>query len=213
MIDNPVDMNRPACVLTPGKDEDPFFIDERMFRSDIRADTSDGSIPDGVPLELSMRVSRADGDGSPVEGAQVDLWQCNAHGLYSDVEVYRTVGRKYLRGCQRTNPSGEVRFITIFPGWYWNRTVHIHFKIRVAQPESEIYEFTSQLFFDQSVIEEVHRTYRPYSMRGQPDVSNDQDEVFKTEGSKLTVPLARNTNDGYRGAISVALAGLPSGTD
>ena len=198
----------PDCVLTPRKDEGPFFIDEGLLRSDIRADPTDGSVQAGVALDLTMSVLRAEGDCAPVEGAHVDLWQCNAHGMYSDVEIFRTVGKKYLRGWQRTDGSGAARFTTIFPGWYWSRTIHIHFKIRCLQKHNEIYDFTSQLFFDQAVIEEVHRTRFPYNLRGQPDVSNEQDDIFGRDGWKLTLPVTPD-GDGYRGAISIGLSDLP----
>ena len=47
----------PACVLTPKQTEGPFFVDERLKRSDIRVDPSDGSVKSGVPLRLTFRVS------------------------------------------------------------------------------------------------------------------------------------------------------------
>jgi len=31
-----------------------------------------------------------------------------------------------LRGAQVTNAEGIVAFVTIYPGWYRGRTVHIH---------------------------------------------------------------------------------------
>lgn len=35
----------PACVLTPAQTEGPFFVDERLDRSDIRSDPSDANVP------------------------------------------------------------------------------------------------------------------------------------------------------------------------
>jgi protocatechuate 3,4-dioxygenase beta subunit len=67
-----------------------------------------------------------------------------------------------LRGHQVTNAGGEARFLTIYPGGYRGRTVHIHFKIRTAQAGSRNYEFTSQLYFDDATTERIHAA-APYA--------------------------------------------------
>ena len=110
-----------SCVLTPAKTEGPYFVDERLNRSDIRVDPVDGSVQDGVKLTLRFAVVRSDGDCAPVSGAQVDVWHANAGGLYSDVSANGTVGHKYLRGYQVTDVDGAAEFVTIFPGWYRGR--------------------------------------------------------------------------------------------
>jgi protocatechuate 3,4-dioxygenase beta subunit len=54
----------------------------------------------------------------------VDVWHCDALGVYSGVRDFRfdTSGQKFLRGYQTTDERGEVRFLTIYPGWYVGRT-------------------------------------------------------------------------------------------
>ena len=203
-------MKQPACFLSPYKDDDPYFLDARLFRSDIRSNPSDGVLQAGAPLRLTIHIMRADGERDPVEGALVDIWQCNAHGMYSGVHDYRTVGKMYLRGCQTTDATGEVRFTTIIPGFYWNRTVHIHFKIRLFDERNDGYEFTSQLFFDQDFVEELHRTRIPYSLRGEPSVKNDEDDIYRERGADLSLALAADDRDGYSGSIALGLLGLPS---
>src|SRR5918994_5658586 len=47
----------PACIVTPKQTEGPFFVDERLNRSDVRVDPSDGSTKAGVPLTLTFHVS------------------------------------------------------------------------------------------------------------------------------------------------------------
>lgn len=200
----------PSCVLTPTKDEGPYFVDERLLRSDIRADPSDGALQEGAPLMLAIKVVQADGDCDPVEGVHVDIWHCNALGVYSDVAANRTVGRKFLRGCQKTSESGEARFTTIFPGWYSGRSVHIHFKVRQVHGDNESYEFTSQLFFDQDLVEEILTARPPYSDRGKPEVTNKEDDVYGADGWKLIVPITSNDAGGYAGEIVIGLSGLPS---
>src|ERR671911_114225 len=76
----------PACIVTPKQTEGPFFVDERLKRSDIRLDPSDGSVKSGVPLHLTLRVSAVGAAAcTPLSGAIVDLWQCDAVGVYSAV--------------------------------------------------------------------------------------------------------------------------------
>lgn len=207
---NEIDASKPSCVLTPTKDEGPYFVDERLLRSDIRTDPSDGTPQDGVPLTLAIKTVRVDGRSEPVEGVHVDIWHCNANGIYSDVADNQTVGRKFLRGCQKTSTSGEARFTTIFPGWYSGRSVHIHLKVRLLHDDKERYEFTSQLFFEQDLVEEILTTHAPYSGRGRPDVANDEDDIYGADGWKLIVPITSNGAGGFAGSIVIGLSGLPA---
>ena len=89
----------PACVLTPAKTEGPYFVDERLKRSDIRIDQVDGSVQPGVPLTLRFVVVSANGDCAPVPGAQVDVWHANASGLYS---ARRRTARRGTSTCAAT---------------------------------------------------------------------------------------------------------------
>ena len=194
----------PSCVLTPAKTEGPYFVDERLNRSDIRTDPSDGSVQPGVPLALDFVVVRSDGDCAPVAGAQVDVWHANASGLYSDEAANRTSGKKYLRGYQITGADGRASFVTVFPGWYSGRAVHIHFKIRL-----DGYEFTSQLFFEPATTEAIYRA-GAYAARGNPDTSNARDGIYGSDGSRLVVPLSSDGNGGYAGTFTAGLSGLPA---
>src|SRR5687768_15159292 len=115
-----------SCVVTPQQTEGPYFVDERPNRSDVRTDPSDGSIKEGLPLALEIRVFAVGAavgadrgtDCKPIAGAVVDIWHCDAQGIYSDVmdDNFNTIGKKFLRGYQVTDKNGSVRFITIYPG-------------------------------------------------------------------------------------------------
>src|SRR5687768_4580280 len=164
-------MARPSCVLTPSADEGPYFVDERLLRSDIRGDAEDGRPEEGVSLLLALRVVDAADDCPPVAGAAVDIWHCNAHGTYSDEPSEGTVGRTFLRGCQLSDVDGNVEFISIFPGWYAGRAVHIHLKVRLLHDEQVTYDFTTQLFFDEGLIREIY-SEAPYEARGPAQVAN-----------------------------------------
>jgi protocatechuate 3,4-dioxygenase beta subunit len=123
-----------ACALpTPHHIEGPYYVVENRRRSDLRSDDADGSLKRGVPLRITVRVigSRA-GHCMTMSDAVVDIWHCDAEGVYSDVvdPHYNTTGRNSLRGYQITDTRGEVSFTTIVPGRYEVRATHIHLKVR-----------------------------------------------------------------------------------
>src|SRR5690242_18995647 len=75
-----------SCIATPQQTEGPYFVDEHLHRTDIRSDPSDGSIKEGLPLTLEMHVfSVSKGGCKRLPGAGVDIWHCDAQGVYSDV--------------------------------------------------------------------------------------------------------------------------------
>jgi protocatechuate 3,4-dioxygenase beta subunit len=198
-----------SCVLTPSKTEGPYFVDEMLNRSDIRSDPADGAVQPGTPVSLTMVVVRADGNCDPVQGAAVDIWHANAAGKYSDIGSEGTSGKKYLRGLQISDASGQATFTTIYPGWYEGRAVHIHFKVRLYDGSKETYEFTSQLFFDPATTSAVYET-GVYASRGQASTPNSSDGIYGSDGSKLVVALTPDGNGGYAGTFVVGLSGLPS---
>ncbi|HKP90594.1 MAG TPA: intradiol ring-cleavage dioxygenase [Thermoleophilaceae bacterium] len=184
-----------TCVLTPEKTEGPYFVDERLDRSDVREGQR------GVRLALAMHVFDASADCAPVKGALVDIWHANADGEYSDVGA--TDGQTWLRGYQTTDANGRARFTTIWPGWYPGRVVHIHFKVRVRGAETR--EFTSQLFFTDAMNGKVFKQ-APYSSRGNPDVTDSADSIYNPGGSALTLRPRRDGAGGYRADFRVGLA-------
>src|SRR5215213_10173010 len=75
-----------SCVLTAALTEGPYFVDEKLNRSDIRSDPGSGIISAGVPLSLTFNVSRVDTAAcTPLTGAYLDVWHADAAGVYSDV--------------------------------------------------------------------------------------------------------------------------------
>ena len=184
--------------------EGPYFVDERLNRSDIRSDPADGSVREGLPLALALRVSSVGSSGcSPLAGALVDIWHCDAAGVYSDAG-FNTAGRKFLRGYQVTDARGQVRFATIYPGWYPGRAAHIHFKVRVGAGAGRDREFTSQLYFDDAISDRVYAR-RPYAARGARAVRNERDGLFRDGGSRLMLQLAE-TGQGYAANFDVGVA-------
>jgi len=195
----------PACVVRPEQTEGPFFVEERLNRSDIRLDPMSGAAVAGAPLALTFRTSRAGGGRcTPLAGAIVDVWHCDAAGVYSDVRDPRgrTVGQKFLRGYQMTDASGVARFVTIYPGWYEGRAVHIHFKVR-TQVDGRGREFTSQLYFDDALTDAVHRQ-APYAARRERRTRNDGDGLFRHGGRALLLNVTEDGR-GYAGTFDLGL--------
>jgi protocatechuate 3,4-dioxygenase beta subunit len=196
----------PSCVVRPEMTEGPYFVDAMLNRADIRTEPSDGSVVAGTPLELIFRVSQVSADGcSALAGATVDVWHCDATGVYSGVRDPRfdTSQMSFLRGYQETGADGFARFMTIYPGWYSGRAVHIHFKIRTTAAAGSTYDFTSQLFFDEAVNAQVY-SQPPYAEKGLADVPNASDGIFRNGGTQLLLtPTA--TADGYSATFDIGL--------
>ena len=208
----------PACVARPEMDEGPYFVPDMLKRSDIRTDAKTGAGTPGAALALAFNVSQlANGTCTPLPAATVDIWQCNALGQYSGFsdprQGFETTGQTFLRGVQSTGSKGEAAFSTIYPGWYRGRAVHIHVKIRTPAP-SGAYEFTTQLFFDEALSEEVHAR-PPYAANGRRDMPNGRDGIF-LRGDKTVLDVAKR-GGGYAATYEITLdlsdaaAGRPDG--
>jgi protocatechuate 3,4-dioxygenase beta subunit len=196
----------PGCVVRPEQTEGPYFIDEKLHRSDIRLDPSDNSIKPGVPMRLEFQVSTVAANSCrPLTGAMVDVWHCDALGVYSDVHDSMTDsrGKKFLRGYQVTDEKGSANFLTVYPGWYEGRAVHVHFKIRTNPSTKPGFDFTSQLYFDDSVTDRVHRM-APYKSKGRRTVTNDRDGVFRRGGKQLIPELIKD-EQGYFAKLAIGL--------
>jgi len=196
----------PNCVVRPDQTEGPYFVDEQLERFDIRVEPSDNSIKEGTLLTLAFAVSQITNAAcSPLAGATVDVWHCDAAGTYSDISDpgFNTVGQKWLRGYQVTDANGRLQFTSIYPGWYSGRTVHIHFKIRTTATDNSSYEFTSQLFFDDTLTDQVF-TQEPYAAKGARDTRNSNDGIYQNGGDLLLLnPTA--ANGGYAATFEIAL--------
>ena len=204
-------VNGTACALTPALTEGPYFVDEKLNRSDLTTGATDSGVVNGLPLQLTINLNSVRGTGCrPISGVQVDVWHASAGGAYSDEPAgmgqANTRGQTWLRGYQTSDASGNVVFRTIYPGWYSGRTVHIHVKARVfSAAGNTTYEFNSQLFFDETVNDLV-MAGTPYNSRGARDTRNAQDNIYGNNTS-LLVDLAPMPGGG-RGYAATAVLGL-----
>ncbi len=204
----------PACVVRPEVTVGPYFLDKQLDRADIRAEPTTGVVAPGAPLALAFTVSEiSNGSCRPLAGAMVDLWQCDAKGVYAgfvdNQAGFDTTGKTFLRGYQVTDANGVARFTTIYPGWYRGRTAHVHFKIRtpvaaaLADNTAQTYEFTSQLFFDDALSDRVY-SRAPYAGRGTRDTTNANDGILRATGTQLII-ATRESGDGFTASFDVGL--------
>lgn len=175
-----------VCLLQQEVTEGPFYLDPKL----IRADITEGK--PGLPMQLRLQVVTA--DCTPVVRARVDVWHCDAVGVYSGVQNMGdggdTSGQTFLRGTQLTDNAGIVAFQTVFPGWYRGRTTHVHYKVFLDAQTV----LTSQIFFDEAVNREIYAEHPAYARQGQRDMLNADDRIAADAGEgayarvKMTAP-------------------------
>jgi protocatechuate 3,4-dioxygenase beta subunit len=182
-----------SCVLQKEVTEGPYYLDLHLLRRNIR-----GGRP-GTPLALKLKVIDAT-TCKPIKNATVDVWHADAGGVYSGVSGN---SGNYLRGIQRSDANGNVRFDTIVPGWYRGRTPHIHVKVFVSGNEVH----TGQLFFNAGTLRTIY-AQGAYASRGQADTSNSSDSIYEQAGSRSVLPLKRkgsSVSGGYNGTLSLGV--------
>lgn len=180
----------PDCALTPAQEEGPFYIDLTQIRRDIVEDRP------GVPLALLLSVVDSN-TCEPIRDAAVDIWHCDALGVYSGEPSEGSEGETYLRGVQLTDGDGLAEFATIYPGQYPGRTTHIHVKVHTGGRQSDgtysggHVSHTGQLFTSDRRDAEVF-ALAPYSRNGAGITSRDADGVFLYQGgSSSTLALTQ----------------------
>jgi protocatechuate 3,4-dioxygenase beta subunit len=167
-----------VCVLTPQAIEGPYYFDPNL----VRANITEGR--PGIPTRLMLQVIEA-ASCAPIEGARVDIWHCDATGLYSgysgqgDDGQAATDGEVFLRGTQMTDAAGIVTFETLYPGWYSGRTTHVH--VMVFLDEQTV--LISQIYFPDALSEFIYTNVSPYTDRATPrDTYNAADFVLAASG-------------------------------
>jgi protocatechuate 3,4-dioxygenase beta subunit len=181
-----------VCAVTPTETVGPYPSLTDLFRSDIREDRS------GTPLTLTITVVNTNNGCSPVANANVEIWQCDAAGNYSEYGNSRA--ETFLRGIQTTDSSGQVTFTTVYPGWYQGRATHIH--VEVVRNGSSVK--VTQIAFPESINSAVYAT-GVYASRGSNPTSNTSDGIF---ADSLTSELATVTGDAAGGLSATFRIGV-----
>ena len=178
-----------SCVLTPEMTEGPYYVANEAVRRNITEGRP------GTPLHLRLDVVNAS-TCRPIKNAAVDVWHADALGVYSGVQGNTGT---FMRGIQRTDANGLALFDTVYPGWYQGRTVHIHVKVHVGGTVVH----TGQLFFPDPLTDKVY-TVSPYDTRGERDVRNASDAIYRNGGSRSMLTLAKS-GSGYVARITMGV--------
>jgi protocatechuate 3,4-dioxygenase beta subunit len=181
-----------ACAAAPNETAGPYPSKSDIFRSDIRENRS------GVPLALAIRVINVSNACAPLANANVEIWQCDAAGNYS--EYGTQTSQTYLRGIQTTDANGQVNFMTIYPGWYQGRATHIHIEVTVNGRSVKV----TQIAFPETINAAVYAT-SVYASRGNNPTSNLQDGIFADSLSSELVTPSGNPAAGYSASYQVGV--------
>ncbi|MGW0175055.1 dioxygenase family protein [Rhodococcus sp. NPDC003322] len=173
----------------PYPDKVGMMADEKYYRRDI----TEGLYPAAVPLAMTVIVTDASTECSPLEGYTVEIWHCDPSGHYSEYAGqpggYNGTGTTYLRGFQITDAQGAVTFDTVYPGWYSGRTTHIHFKVH---KDGNTVKKTTQAAFDETTNGLVNHSA---GYPGTNPTTNATDQVFAKEGDGVADNLATVMGD------------------
>jgi protocatechuate 3,4-dioxygenase beta subunit len=189
-------------------EEGPYFVNDSAsgyLRSNVLSNTDGSNVQSGVPLALTITVLDAKNSCAPAQAVQVDIWCCNASGVYSGEASLGTASQSWLRGYQLTDASGKVTFNTIIPGWYAGRATHIHLRLRSTYDSSSSGGTnTTQLFVDQTLINSIYTSVAPYSARGTNPTTNANDRVYsQQEHSTNLLTLAGSASSGYSASVTL----------
>jgi len=178
-----------SCVLAPEQTEGPYYVDDAAIRRNV----TDGKT--GAALTLRLTVVNV-ASCKPIRGAAVEIWHCDAGGVYSGVQGDTGM---FLRGVQRTDAKGLAIFRTIYPGWYQGRTVHIHTMVHLGGNVVH----TGQLYFPDGLTDVVYRR-SPYNQRPDRYPRNAGDSIYRNGGKRSTLKLVRS-GAAYAGSITMGV--------
>lgn len=143
-------------------------------------------------------------------GRAVYVWHCDAAGRYSLYNSGAT-DQNYLPGVQESDASGELSFVTIFPGCYQGRWPHIHFEVfpsLEAATDEQKRIATSQLAFPEAACDETYATegYED-SARAMQAVSLERDSVFRDGVARQMAAMTGDVRSGFAARLTVAVYG------
>jgi protocatechuate 3,4-dioxygenase beta subunit len=127
-------------VKTPKQTEGPFYPNKLPLDTDNDLIVVNDGITPAVGEITHLTGKVMDEKGNPLKNALVEIWQCDANGVYihtADSDKKKDKQDKNFQGFGRfmTSSTGEYYFRTIKPVPYVPRTPHIHFKIKQGGKE------------------------------------------------------------------------------
>ncbi|WP_137927382.1 intradiol ring-cleavage dioxygenase [Cupriavidus sp. 2SB] len=186
--------------LTAQTTEGPYYFDAGKVRQDI----TEGQ--PGVPLEIRFAV--VDAAGRPLAGKRVDLWHCNAAGVYSGYagqtddhdQRVSTKGQTFLRGSQPVDATGTAVFHTIYPGWYEGRATHLHMKVLDGSRAM----LTTQCFLPDALSEYLYTQLSAYRRKRVRQTLNSNDGIALQAGD-TTLGAVREANGRYIATLTLVV--------
>ena len=135
-----------APGTTPRQAAGPFYPIDWSGDADADLVRVAGAAAQAQGQVTHLRGRLLAADGSTLAGARIEIWQCDALGVYRhprDREARRDPGFQG-RGRMLVGSDGRYAFRTILPVPYPGRTPHIH--VLVSAPDRQ--ELVTQLYLD-----------------------------------------------------------------
>lgn len=205
-----------TCTLTAATTQGPYYFDADKIRSDVREDKP------GVKLRLALQVQDSE-TCRPIPHAVVEIWHCDAGGLYSGAEAASggsgtpptgppptgtpPTGTPPPGGDADLEPTDDRRYlrgaqVTNQRGivefttiWPgWYRGRTVHVHVMVHVGTEKT--LTTQLMFDEALNAEV-LARQPYAQRTGRDTFNEDDSIYRPS---MLLKVTR-AHDGYVGCI------------
>ena len=207
--------NSGSCTITPSETDGPYPLYTSRGSSITRVDITEGKT--GLPLSMTITVTDKNNSCAPLAGVVVDIWHCDKDGYYSGyagqsgyLGTKNYAGYTFLRGRQTTDSNGQVKFTSIYPGWYVGRMTHIHVQVYTAANSANSNGsdsvITTQIAFPDEVTQAVYKTLL-YSAHGQNTLTFATDNVFSDGYSNELSSLSGDTTNGYALTHTINVAG------
>ncbi|KAI1497538.1 protocatechuate 3,4-dioxygenase beta subunit [Biscogniauxia marginata] len=225
-----------TCILTEEVTTGPYIWPQSQT---LRQDITEGQ--PGIPMILDIGVMDLE-TCEPLQDVLVDIWYCNATGSYSSFtghspdtpfeellkQLNKTIGpdldlhtdaTTFLRGLWPTNENGITEFTGIVPGFYVERTLHIHVQVHenyVIRGNGTIASSntisTGQIFLAEDVSAQL-MSLEPYvSHTAINRTTNNIDSIFQAEAANgwdpiiTVVPMdGENIENGIIGYITIGV--------
>ena len=188
--------NSGACVITDTETDGPYPLYNSRGSSINRIDITDGK--EGVPLLMTLTVKNVNDNCNIIENARVDIWHCDKDGYYSGytnaglLGTQNNTAKVFCRGLQYSDAHGEVKFTTIYPGWYQGRVTHIHVQVYVGTT----LKLTSQIAFPEEISTEVYNSTL-YAAHGQNPTKNSTDNIIRDSLDNELAVVVMNDSGSY----------------
>ncbi|MDB5506758.1 MAG: intradiol ring-cleavage dioxygenase [Devosia sp.] len=186
-----------VCVITPEVTEGPYYFDPALERVDIT---------EGRPgIATRIRLQIVDALCQPLAGARVDIWHCDASGVYSgyanQTDGVDTTGETFMRGTLFAGSDGIVEFATVYPGWYRGRTTHVHFKVFL----DEANVLTGQIFFPDALSQYIYEHVEAYDGRGSDRDTRNTNDNIAAQATRASFAYVKELEDAYLVAMIIGV--------